>query len=72
MTKPFRNTKNVYHDVARAVRDQKLPSRATVAIYLGRSPATIGRVIDQLILEEVIFETGKKRNGGKGRPPQIA
>ena len=69
--KTIQNSKITYHDIARVVRDLKSPSRAAVASYLGRSPATIGRAIDQLISKKVIYEIGEKRDGSKGRPSKL-
>jgi predicted NBD/HSP70 family sugar kinase len=69
--RPTENTNNIYYEIIRAVRDQSSPSRASIATYLGRSPATIGRAIDLLISEDVICETGEKRKGSKGRPSKL-
>jgi predicted NBD/HSP70 family sugar kinase len=71
MAKSFSNNRNVYFDIARLVRDQESLSRAAIASYLNRSPATIGRAVDLLISENVIRETGEKRSEGVGRPSKL-
>ena len=71
MAKSPWNFKNIYYDISRAVRDQDLLSRAAIASYLNRSPATVGRVVDQLISENILYETGEKKRDNVGRPSKL-
>jgi len=71
MVKPSQKTRNIYYEIARAVRDQESLSRAAVARYLVRSPATIHRAINKLISRNVIYETGERKNDRVGRPSKL-
>jgi glucokinase len=69
--KSINNSRSIFYDIARVVRDQESLSRAGIASYLVRSPTTVGRIVDQLISEKVIFETGEKDSDGIGRPSKL-
>ncbi len=71
MVKPSQKTRNIYYEIARAVRDQESLSRAAVARYLVRSPATIHRAINKLISGNVIYDTGERKNDRVGRPSKL-
>jgi len=69
--KTFRNSKNIYYEIARVVRDQEALSRAAISSNLDKSPTTVGRAVDHLISENVINETGEKERTGVGRPSKL-
>ncbi len=69
--KTFRNSKNIYYEIARVVRDQEALSRAAISSNLDKSPTTVGRAVDHLISENVINETGEKERTGIGRPSKL-
>jgi predicted NBD/HSP70 family sugar kinase len=71
MANSARFTNNLYYDVARTVRDEAAHSRASISSLLNRSPATVGRVVDQLILENILYETGEKSRDNIGRPSKV-
>ncbi len=71
MNKSVRVNKDIYTEISRAVRDQGLCSRAAIAQYLNRSPATVGRAVDQLIAARLLIETGERSRSGVGRPSQL-
>jgi glucokinase len=67
----FRNSKNIYYEIARVVRDQEALSRAAISSKLDKSPTTVGRAVDHLISKNVINETGEKERTGVGRPSKL-
>ncbi len=65
--------------IVRVIRDYGPVSRSETAHRLGMSPSTVGRVIDSLMINGVLLETGQRQGIGAGRPaillqlnPQIA
>jgi glucokinase len=71
MAKSLRNSQNIIYEICQAIRDEESLSRAAIASDLHQSPATIGRIVDQLILEKILFETGEKKRDIVGRPSKI-
>ena len=71
MVRSLRNPQNLYYEISREVRDQDSLSRATIASNLNQSPSTVGRVVDRLISEKVVFETGEKKRDSVGRPSKL-
>lgn len=67
---PQRN-RSLYHDIARVVRDHGPLSRATISHLLSRSPATVGRAVDQLMAKNVVREIGETQNNSIGRPSRL-
>jgi predicted NBD/HSP70 family sugar kinase len=54
--------------IAQVIRNRAPISRADVARVLAMSPATTGRMVDQLIAQDVIKETGQTQENRSGRP----
>lgn len=71
VSKPAKSFRQVEFDVASLVRAHAPLSRAEIASYLHRNPTTVGRVVDQLIAENIVCEIGQNKNGGLGRPSRL-
>jgi predicted NBD/HSP70 family sugar kinase len=54
--------------IAQVIRNHTAISRADVARLLDMSPATTGRMVDQLIAQDVVKETGQTQGNRSGRP----
>jgi predicted NBD/HSP70 family sugar kinase len=69
--KTLLNSKNLFYEIARIVRDQESLSRAAISSDLSKSPTTVGRAVDHLISVNIIDETGEKERTGIGRPSKL-
>lgn len=66
-----RHNRSIHYDITRAVRDHGPLSRAGISHLLSRSPATVGRSVDQLLANNVIREIGEIQNNRLGRPSRL-
>lgn len=71
VSKPAKHIRQVDYDIASMVREHAPVSRAEIASYLHRNPTTVGRVVDQLIAENIVCEIGEKKREGLGRPSRL-
>src|SRR5574341_496940 len=55
-------------EIVRSIRDHGPISRAAVARLLELNPSTVGRTVDDLLLLNMLRETGQKQGSGAGRP----
>ncbi len=57
--------------ITKELRDRGPISRAKIARILNMSPSTVGRVVDQLIKDNVLKEIGVRADHGAGRPSRL-
>jgi len=48
--KTIKNSKDIYYEIVRIVRDEESLSRAAIASDLCKSPATVGRAVEAVDL----------------------